>query len=137
MFDLIHTLPLLTSQPDIVIWHQPAAKVCDLPKNLLPRLTQASLAPWLIPKFKTYPLADISTTVNTGDAPTEQAFLDTLAGYHETLTRLTLDRQTFSNSMTLSDFLLHLSTCLPSLQHLSLWNRGELVSEFFYVPFEH
>lgn len=135
MFDLTHTLPFLTSQPNIVIWHQPVANICNLPSNLLPELSQAALPPWLIQEIKTRPLVELSTTLNTADAFEELAFLDTLSGFRQTLTRLCLQRLTFKNRMPLRDFLLHLSACLPRLQHLGLWNRGELVSDSLFATF--
>ncbi|KAF8346349.1 hypothetical protein F5887DRAFT_1073533 [Amanita rubescens] len=130
MFDLARILPFLESQPDIVVWHQPAAKFCNLPPNFLPKLSRAGLPSWLVDELATRKLTELSTAVNAMGANAELAFLNTLTPFSLTLNRLCLQRQVFNVSLTLREFLLHLAERLPDLEHLSLWNHGELVSLF-------
>lgn len=135
MFDLARILPFLESQPDIVVWHQPAAKFCNLPPNFLPKLSRAALPSWLVDELATRNLTELSTAVNALGADAELTFLNTLTSFSLTLNRLCLQRQVFSVSVTLREFLLHLSERLPGLEHLGLWNRGELVSLFIHCLF--
>lgn len=124
MFDLEHVQSFLATQPDITVWHQSKATPCELLDDLLPRLSHASLAPWLIPSFSTRPLTVISTTLTSKSEATEKSFMDTLTLYGRTLTTLTLDRHTSGDSMKLGDFVVYLAHSLPRLERLDLWDCG-------------
>ena len=132
MFDFEPTIPFLTSQPDITTWYQclaaePSPQSSDPDLPLLPLLSDAAIPSWLLPTYHSRNITRLHTAMAYQIPDEEHHTLNTLVGYGRTLTALVLDRDVIDGCSKLEDFVTGLAECLPLLESIYLWHRGDLV----------